>query len=405
MLTPEYLQKISDGAEQLASELHVRTIVKIIERILKRLERGDEYVLTAVDKWQLETLQEAGYLMEDLQAEIAYITPYQLKEIKAAFEDAGVQALAYDDAVYIDAGLSPTPLRQSPYLIRLMQRNYEATAGTWKNLTKTHAEAAQRLFINECDAAYNMVTTGALSYTEAFRDAINTIAHDGVKISYPSGHEDTIETATLRCVRTGVSQATADITNARMDEMDWDTVLVSSHLGARVTDKNDFTNHSWWQGKFYSRSGKDKRFPHFEVCGQGHVQGINGANCRHSYGPGDGEHNPYEQYDNEENRKEYELSQRQRQLERRIRATKREVMGLQAAVENAPEDIKPRLEEDYQRKAALLQKRNKAYNQFCEETGRKKQADRTIIVGWDRKQSAAATGAARKWNIKKGKKK
>ena len=396
MLTPEYLQKIADGAEQLANDLHIRTIIKIIERILKRLERGDDYILTAIDKWQLETLQEAGFLMEELRAEIASATPYQLKEIKAAFEDAGVRALEYDDAVYSAAGLSPTPLKQSPYLVRLMQRNYEATAGTWKNLTRTHAEAAQQFFIKECDAAYNLVSTGAVSYTEAFRDAINTIAHDGVKITYPSGHEDTIETATLRCVRTGVSQATADITDARMDEMDWDIVLVSSHLGARVTDKDDFTNHAWWQGKFYSRSGKDKRFQPFEVCGRGHVQGINGANCRHSYGPGDGEHNPYEQYDSEENRKAYELSQRQRLLERRIRATKREVMGLQAAVENAPKGMKADLERDYQRKAALLQKQNKAYNRFCEEHGRKKLADRTTIAGWGRKEASKATAAARK---------
>lgn len=396
MLTPEYLQKIADGAEQLASDLHIRTIIKIIERILKRLERGDDYILTATDKWQLETLQEAGFLMEELQAEIASITPYQLKEIKAAFEDAGVRALEYDDAIYTAAGLSPKPLKQSPYLVRLMQRNYEATAGTWKNLAKTHAEAAQQLFIKECDAAYNLVSTGAVSYTEAFRDAINTIAHDGVKITYPSGHEDTIETATLRCVRTGVSQATADITDARMDEMDWDIVLVSSHLGARVTDKDDFTNHAWWQGKFYSRSGKDKSFQPFAVCGRGHVQGINGANCRHSYGPGDGEHNPYEQYDSEKNREVYELSQRQRLLERRIRATKREVMGLQAAVENAPEDMKANLERDYQRKAALLQKQNKAYNDFCEEHGGKKLAERTTIAGWGRKEASAATGAARR---------
>ncbi len=399
MLTPEYIQNLADGAEELSSDLHARIIAKIIERIFIRYERGDEYVLTAVDKWQLEILQEAGFLMEEIQAEIAKATPYMLDEIKAAFEDAGVRSLEWDDAIYTSAGLSPTPLKQSPHLIRLMQRNYEKTVGTWKNLTGTIAEASQQLFISECDKAYNLVSSGAVSYTEAFRDAISKIVEDGVTVVYPSGHTDTIETATLRCVRTGVSQATAEITNARMDEMEWDIVLVSSHLGARVTNANDYTNHAWWQGKFYSRSGKDTRFPPFEVCGQGNVQGINGANCRHSYGPGDGKHNPFEKFDSEENQKAYELSQRRRLLERRIRGTKRQVMDYKAAMDGAPDgDMKAAMERKYQRKAALLQKQNKQYNQFCEEHDRKRLADRLAVANWDRKQSAAATGAARKWN-------
>ena len=120
-----------------------------------------------------------------------------------------------------------------------------------------------------------------------------------------------------------------------MDEMDWDIILVSSHLGARVTGGKDLTDHAWWQGKFYSKSGKDKRFLPFSVCGQGEVQGIHGANCRHSHGPGDGEFNPYEKYDSEENRKAYETQQRQRTLERRIRDSKRKVMGLKEAVDQS----------------------------------------------------------------------
>ncbi len=364
------------------------------------MERGDEYVLTAVDKWQLETLQEAGYLMEDLQKEIASVTPYQLKEIKRAFEDAGVEALKYDDAVYTAAGLSPTPLNQSPHMIRLIQRNYKATAGIWENLTRTHAEAAQKLFIKECDIAYNLVSTGAMSYTEAFKDAINRIVEDGVTISYPSGHTDTIETATMRCIRTGVAQASAEIIDARLDEMDWDIVLVTSHFGARTgSGGNDHTNHAWWQGKFYSRSGRDKRFPPFSVCGKGDVQGICGANCRHSYGSGDGEHNPYEKFDTEENRKEYELNQRQRLLERRIRKTKREVLGYQEAIKGTKDQaLKPEFEKKYQRKAALLQRQNKAYNDFCKEHDKKRFDDRVTIAGWGRSQAAQATGAAKRWN-------
>lgn len=126
------------------------------------------------------------------------------------------------------------------------------------------------------------------------------------------------------------------------------------------------------------------------------MQGILGANCRHSYGPGDGKHNPFEKFDSEENRKAYELSQRERTLERRIRKTKREVQALQTALDNAPADCKPELQAAYQKKAALLTKQNKAYNEFCEENDLKRLSDRLSIAKWDRKQAAKARGAARK---------
>ena len=396
MLTPEYLLRISEGAEEIAAQLHESIINAVVERITIRLGRGDDYILTAKDKWELEVLEEAGYLREDLQAEIAKKTKLQLKEIREAFEDAGITSTQYDDEIYKAAGLSPKPLQQSPHLIRLMQRAYEATQGEWLNYTRTTADAAQQLFIKQCDKAYNLVSTGAVSYTEAVKNAVEAIAEEGVNVTYPSGHVDSIETATLRAVRTGVSQATAAITDARMDEMGWDIILVSSHLGARVTDAEDFTNHSWWQGKFYSKSGKDPRFPPFEVCGMGNVQGIHGANCRHHHMPGDGENNPFEQYDSEENRKQYELDQHQRALERRIRKTKRELQAAKTSIKNGDDATKAEMQKYYDRKAALLQKQNKAYNDFCEENGLKRLQDRLHVAGWNRSQASAASAAARK---------
>lgn len=395
MLTPEYLQLIGEGAEEIASQLHERIIKAIVERIAIRLGRGDDYILTPRDKWQLEVLEDAGFLREDIQKEIAKQTKLQLKEIKQAFEDAGVTSTQYDDKIYEAAGLSPQPLQQSPHLIRLLQRGYEATQGEWRNYTRTTADAAQELFIKQCDIAYNMVSSGAQSYTEAVKEAVETIAGEGVTVTYPSGHTDTIETATLRAVRTGVAQATADITLERMKEMNWDIVIVDAHLGARLGDGGEnFTNHAWWQGKLYSLSGKDNRYPPFSVCNYGHVQGICGANCRHSFAPGN-EDDEWPEIDSEENRKAYELSQRQRLLERRIRKTKREAMAAKTAMKNADEASKAELQTLYERKAALLQKQNKTYNDFCEENGLKRLQDRLHVSGWNKSQASAASGTVK----------
>lgn len=158
-------------------------------------------------------------------------------------------------------------------------------------------------------------------------------------------------------------------------------MIVSSHLGARPT-------HYEWQGKIYSRSGSGE-YPDFvESTDYGSVTGLCGANCRHSFSPYfEGQWNPFEDFDSEENKKQYALEQRQRTLERRIRDTKREVMAWETVGDD----------EKYQRKAALLQRQNAAYNQFCEENGLKKQSDRVSIAKWNRSEAAKARAAAQKY--------
>lgn len=396
MLTPSYLLHATEPAEEIAEKLHSDIMNRIIERIMIRFQRGDNYVLTAVDKWQIETLQQSGVLLNDIQKEIAAATPYMQSEIAEAMEAAGVRALDYDDAIYREAGLDPVPLVQSPELIRLMQRDFEATAGDWKNFTRTTIRTAQEAFIKACDDAYHQTMTGMISPSQAVREALEELINHGVEVRYASGRKDTIETATARAVRTGISQASAHIQTARMDEFGVDLVQVSSHLGARP-------EHAIWQGKVYSRSGTDDKYPDFvEATGYGSVTGLCGANCRHNFSPYfEGMKNPFEQYDSEENQKQYELEQRQRTLERRIRDTKRQVMNWKTAVdmEDDPER-KAQLEEKYQKKAALLQKQNKAYTDFCKDNNLKKQSERISIAKWDRKQAAQARAAAKKHNNK-----
>lgn len=407
MLEPEYLRRVSEGSEQIASSLHDYIIRQIIRRIMLRIGRGDEYLITSSDVWRIKTLQESGDLLEDITAEIAKYTKRQKKEIKAAMEEAGVKALEADHKVYQAAGLSPEPLTQSPALIRLMERNMLATVNEWTNFTRTTAQATQALYITECDLAYNKVMTGTVSYTQAVREAVDTIVKDGVVVRYPTGHKDTIETATARAVRTGIAQATGDICLKRMEEMDWDIVLVSAHVGARTGDGGQNPgNHAWWQGQYFSRTGKDKRFPDFkESTGYGTIEGLCGVNCRHSFGSGTGEakDNPYKDILTEDNYKVEQAEKRQRELERRIRKTKRAVLGLQEAVDGCKdEQAKFSLQQELDRKSYILQRQNKAYNEYCKDNDLRPLADRLRIAQWSREQATRARGAARRYENAKG---
>ena len=404
MLTPEYLKRVAEGSEDIASSLHSYIIGRIIEAIMIRLGRGEKYILTSSDRWRIQILQDAGYLLQDITQEIARYTKLQREEVATAMEEAGVKAMSYDKAVYEAAGITTEALEQSPALVRILQRDYEATMGEWSNMTRTTAEAAQSLFISECDNAYHKVISGAVSYTQAVREAVDTVAQNGVIVRYPTGHRDTIETATARAVRTGISQASGDISMQRMKEQEWDIILVSAHIGARTGDGGaNPGNHLWWQGQFYSRTGQDKRFPPFSVTGYGTGEGLGGWNCRHSFGPGDGVNNPYKDIQTADNERIEKLEQRQRALERRIRKTKQAVMGIQTAVENCKDDVlRLELQAELDRKSYLLQKQNKAYNEYCSTNELRLLADRLKIAKWGREQAAKARGAARRYENLKG---
>lgn len=73
-------------------------------------------------------------------------------------------------------------------------------------------------------------------------------------------------------------------------------------------------------------------------------------------------------------------------MERRIRDTKRRLMGYEAAGDT----------ERYQRTAALLRKQNAAYDAYCKENGLTKQTDRISIAKWNRSEAAKAREAARR---------
>ena len=399
MLRPASLAAIAEGSEQIASELHDYIVQAIVGRMMERIGRGEKYLLTSADRWRIQILQDAGELLENITAELSLYTGKQIQEIRSAMEEAGVKALEADDLIYSAAGLSTVPLWESPALVRLMERNMNASLDEWRNYTRTTAEEAQRLYITECDKAYNRIMSGAVAYTQAVKEAVEEVASAGVAVKYPTGHTDTLETATARAVRTGIAQATGDISLKRMEEMDWDIILVSAHIGARTGDGGQNPgNHLWWQGQFYSRSGTDKRFPPFSQTGYGTGEGLCGWNCRHSFGCGDGVHNPYEDIQTEDNVRMEKLEKRQRELERRVRKTKRAVMGMQVAVEKCQDEAaRAVLQQELDRKSFLLQRQNRVYQDFCKYNNLRPLSERLKIARWSREQAAKARGAARRY--------
>lgn len=337
MLTANQFDTFADPIVDLFSEYET----SVLEDIARRLKNLD----FSSAAWQAQRLSESGLLYQDLLKQVSKLTGKSQSALDEIFSRAGVKAIKFDDKIYKAAGLKPPPLNLSPEMLRALEAGLKKTKGILSNLTLTTVGKAQQDFIKAADLAYLQVSTGAMSYDQAIRDAVRKLATDGLEtVDYASGHTDKIDVAMRRTVLTGVGQTTNQLQLTRAEEMDSDLVQVSAHVGARNKGTGP-ENHALWQGKIYSRSGNHSKYPDFvKSTGYGTGEGLGGWNCRHSFFPffeGLSE-NAYSREDLKEFKQEkvtfegkrlsvYEATQYQRAIERKIRQWKRAAAAMQAA--------------------------------------------------------------------------
>lgn len=399
MLTTQQLLEIVDTMHPLLDELNLWITSDMVRRLLARMGRGEKFLLTGTDQWQVEVYRSAGGHYEELEQEIQRFTKKSEAEVRAIFEDAGIKSWTFDDSFYAAHGKESVQLLQSESMLKLLSDTYQRTNGEIYNFTRTTARASQQRLISILDTAHFRVMSGAQSYTVAVKDAVDEIVSEQTKVVYPTGHIDTIETAVLRAIRTGTAQACGNMTLQGMIDRDWDLIRVSAHIGARYGNGGENPgNHFWWQGKLYSRTGRTPGYPLFaESTGYGTGEGLCGWNCRHSFGPGDPDHNPYADFDTEENKKAYDLSQKQRNQESVIRRTKTKLIALRQAVDGAEDEgLRAVLDNEYTKTAKLLGWQNLKYQAFCKDNGLKPLMDRIQVARWTRQDAARSIAAARK---------
>lgn len=395
MITPEQFQEIGETLLPLLDDLTEWIARDMIERFMIRFGRGEKKLLTGTDEWQAWVLEQAGGNLDEIQKALAKSTGKSQQEIAKIFKDSGIQAAKADAeaAAVTFSGLSSG-------MMAIITDAYERTVGEISNITRTTAGATNQAFIDICDAAYWKVRTGAQSYTAAMLEGIKELGQVQPIVRYPSGHKDTLEVAVLRCIRTGVAQSSGNMSIQQCKDMGWNHVLVSQHLGARVSDTDPIADHAGWQGKVYCIAGKDAQFDNL-LDATGYPEnplGLCGYNCRHSFTPflPGVSQNHNKPIDTEANRRAYELSQTQRAMERRIRAQKRKCTALHTAVKNCEDPAaKAKLQEKYAQSAKRLQEQNAAYTKFCTDNDLKPYHERLAVAGWDHSAASTASAAAR----------
>ena len=423
MLVPSYFE----GKEEKLLSLYQELENFILRDITRRLLSAGEMTATA-DRliWKL---QQMGQSQAAIEKKLQTLTGLTRKELRSLLQDAVLTSWEDDRATLGQLGIELSNPLKNAAVIRVMDAEFKKSLGELTNLTRTTMNQSQIDLINMLDEADLRVAAGVQSYSAAVCDILDRYARKGIEVSYPTGTKRTLESAIRMVVVTSMNQTAAQITNQYIVEGGVEYVLVSAHPNARTGQKGQpaFSSHMDWQGLPYKIVGSEPGFPNLEEktgyridpkTGRGtvtHITALHGVNCRHGHRPWAKElKNPWRdsegnlldgngnRLDDETVKKNYQLSQKQRAMERSLRAWKRKLIVKEQEIAGVAEtDVKDILQRDYDRMAYQLTQKNKAYNDFCKQNDLQPQYDRIKVADFGREQTKQANQGARRYKKEK----
>ncbi|EGS9999063.1 minor capsid protein [Clostridium perfringens] len=400
-LTPEELKGIPEGFVKLFQELEDFIISDISRRIAKV---GS---LTDSAKLQVIRANEIGISIDSIKEKLEETLKISDEKLEVIFKEAGLYSISKENALYSVAGLGEVSVLENTALKSIMYASIKQTSGELYNLTQSLGFAQKvngkivykpiaKYYHDAMDLAVMQIKSGVTDYNTAIRQAINKLCESGIRyVDYESGVVNRIDTAVRRAVLTGSNQMTQKMTIKGMEEVGNDFVETTAHIGARPS-------HADWQGRVFCYSGKSREYPPFvESTGYGTGAGLGGWNCRHSFYPfvpgisvraytdemlANIDPPPFKY-----NGKEYtyyEATQHQRYIERKIRKTKTQLIGYNAAG----------LDKDFQNASIRLKQQERYYKEFSKVANIPTEKDRLQLYGFGRSIAQKAVWANKKNN-------
>jgi hypothetical protein len=314
----------------------------------------------------------------------------KLREIIANNQDAIDQAALETVTEYLKMSDADDIARLGEGAPMWPQQVEATVAGISQVLARNNlrmAEGAKQAFLNASIEAVTQVNTGNKTTEKALHTAVRNLERNGISVvNYQNAATgirtvtNAVDVAVRRHIRTQIAQDGARMTLERLNDMDVALVEVSSHEGARPT-------HAVWQGRCYSLHGTVKidgvtYNDFYTSTNYGAVDGLLGANCRHSFGPY--KHGAKRFYSPDpkhpsglSNDEVYNLTQKQRYYERQIRAAKRELRGAQQ-IYNKQGGIEALTE--LSKAKDKLAKRQSAMRTFIEESNAKCKKGTSVLT-------------------------
>lgn len=395
MLRAEEIEAMRDAATDLLRPVIEYLLRDIAERIAKAGQ------LTATAQYETWKLQQLGVSQRDLRTYLKKalrVSNAKLRQLLTQSAEAGYN---------YDLSSLPTvraiPFEENEAVQQIVRAVIAQTQGTIENLTQTlgmvdpygNVNPLRDIYRKCMDYAFEQVSSGAVDYNTAIREATRNLAAKGVEyIDYESGVTTSLEAAVRRNIMGALGLMQEQISQHNHDQYGATGWEIDAH-------SNSAPDHEPIQGKQYTDA-------EYEVLNNSLVRRIGTLNCGHSahpivYGASIPQYTPEELEEMRQKNETginfrgkhytgYEATQRQRRLERAIRAQKRKIL-----IDKATGDSE-KLETD-QIKLQLLQQDYKA---FSKAAGLRTQHERLEKVGFAWKEATESRKVAeshyREWS-------
>lgn len=331
--------------------------LELIEKIAKHFNLNDEFI--NYDYWYFEKLKELGGLNNETLKLLEKYIGKTKQELLKAMKDIGVNSIPVDQlniATQKNALLDPNKIINSVNIQNLIKYSYNDVEKSFLSLNKTIQEQVRQAYTDIITETYIKINSGVCSYQEAILESLDKLGDKGISVlAYQDKNGNIRNYDVVGTVRRDLLVATRGLAGKVNEEVIKESgnhiVRVTNHFGARIGDgEQDYTNHAWWQEmQFFcwNYDGKateeEKKLPDFmEHCNYGDVQGIVGINCKHLFMTWYGSTKKEElEFTYDENKEQYEKTQKQRYLENGVRKWKRK----QVIAKNS-------LDEEYYKKAS-----------------------------------------------------
>lgn len=389
MITRQQILEISEPFEEIYSGITNQILIMMAEYIGKDIDEP-------IEVWQQKKIQEINLLLKHTQSIISsagYLSTTNntlntvidktLEDIEPKLQEASKNGLLKKTTAYT-ASLSINELKKN------MKEDFLITFNTMGNTMQSMILQSFNKAVNNVVSAYNTrrneildEATEKIMHRETMQNAVASAIRQIAKENIPAfidkaGRKWTAEAYANMYVRTNVHNLSIDAVVKRNEDYGNDLFIVSKHSGARP-------KCAPWQGKIVSKNnrrgtttdanGKKVSFIALSSTSYGQADGLLGINCGHQlypFIPKQSINNvkPLSKEQERENKRIYEESQRQRAIEREIRASKtQEEMYRKAG-----------LRDEADKQKTVTSQRQAKMRQFINKTGRTRRYDREQIV-------------------------
>lgn len=338
----------------------------------------------ALDKANIATIAQYAGIAPDMLTEaleVAALTA--IEELEPGFKNLVKDSIISDTDVPVENTMARAlksynkQAKRSLNMVNTVMR-YKAKSAAQKVVNDTAELAEKQSFIDTLNKATGKAVTDAESRQAAMRQCIKEMSEKGIPAFVDKrGREWSPEAYVNMDIRTTVSNVAHQSQFDRMEDYGLNLVEVSSHSGARpkcAKDQGKIFNRSGSSGYTTDLHGKKIRYYAWSDSSYGEPDGLLGINCGHHiypFIPGVS-YQTYFPYNDEENSTQYKKVQGQRELERRVRKSKRECMALEKTGDT----------EGLQKAKETLKTRQQALKQYCADNDLKYKPDRTAVVNY-----------------------